>query len=526
MHRLLLLGLPLTGLAVPNMAVCQNAFAYELYDSSPDAYLIGKTIDHIDTDLYRVSGLLKRNDSLSYFRTELSANGSITSSTIIPLGADAGIFREHILTASDGAQLLSYSMTGNSHMVLTRIDPEGNPEWSSEIAMDTAAQFNAWRDGGMEMNHHYYALGCIWTFSDGSAVLMKLDSLGLPEAAVTFATGDDYVEDPRAVMPANNGELFTVSAIRSASSFQRYPALLVARWNTELQPLWSQRITVGYDCNVANTIHLPDDGLLMVGHMRSVYNGPTELFIMRMSGTGEVLWARKGSTTGVFATRAYERPDHTFDLVCRSVQSTFILLHLGEDGTLINGSEGSIPGIPVAIQQSDPDQLGGERLLVGGRLQVLNTTYCLRLDADGAPRCGSAPFTYTDTLITLQNEAQPLFPIALTAQVTSHSLQVLPNVISVGDLCMSTMTPDHNDVMHDEVWPTPSSGIVNIRLASGQPFLIYRLIDGYGRSVHIQGELDQASNHLVLDLSSLPSGIYQLLIERTDGSSALRLMRE
>ncbi|MBL0044384.1 MAG: hypothetical protein IPP33_08305 [Flavobacteriales bacterium] len=73
------------------------------------------------------------------------------------------------------------------------------------------------------------------------------------------------------------------------------------------------------------------------------------------------------------------------------------------------------------------------------------------------------------------------------------------------------------------MWPT-RSGIVNIRLASGVHS--GTLIDGYGRSVHIQGELDQASNHLVLDLSSLPSGIYQLLIERTDGSSALRLMRE
>ncbi|MBL0044386.1 MAG: hypothetical protein IPP33_08315 [Flavobacteriales bacterium] len=99
MHRLLLLG-PSDRTGSSNMAVCQNAFAYELYDSSPDAYLIGKTIDHIDTDLYRVSGLLKRNDSLSYFRT----GSAPTPSTIIPLGADAGIFREHILTASDAAQ--------------------------------------------------------------------------------------------------------------------------------------------------------------------------------------------------------------------------------------------------------------------------------------------------------------------------------------------------------------------------------------------------------------------------------------
>ncbi len=81
------------------------------------------------------------------------------------------------------------------------------------------------------------------------------------------------------------------------------------------------------------------------------------------------------------------------------------------------------------------------------------------------------------------------------------------NVTSVGIVDLSS-----NDI---RVWPNPSNSVFNVECHMNNA--IYCVTDLYGKEIR-QGKMD--GNHLTMDLSDAPAGMYLLRLQSTDGKTA------
>lgn len=81
------------------------------------------------------------------------------------------------------------------------------------------------------------------------------------------------------------------------------------------------------------------------------------------------------------------------------------------------------------------------------------------------------------------------------------------NVTSVGVVDLSS-----NDI---RVWPNPSNSVFNVECHMNNA--IYCVTDLYGKEIR-QGKMD--GNHLTMDLSDAPAGMYLLRLQSTDGKTA------
>lgn len=183
---------------------------------------------------------------------------------------------------------------GSSEWMVVKVDANGNVQWQKKLG--TASSDSG--TGIVEDNHGGNGLitsGVVYSSSSWyESVITKLD----------FATGNivwtkAYDFDSQAnwtgpIFKVSDGFIFNAINADGFESQNATPGILKTDFNGNV--LWMKEFTIP-NCRDARMTVLPDEGFMMV-QSELPHNAATDVYLMRISAAGNILWSKRYARTG------------------------------------------------------------------------------------------------------------------------------------------------------------------------------------------------------------------------------------
>jgi hypothetical protein len=377
----------------------------------------------------------------------------------------------------------------------------------------------------VEKDGHYFGLGRM-TFvptNEGNALtLVELDSTGACVVERTWAGGDIFSGEGQGLVRTADNGLITVAVEHYYFSNSSWPNVSVQKWTPDLDIAWSNKYSFGYMHGGIRVLATSDGGAFLTGYVYPTMGGAQRPFFLRLSATGEVLWARRATAVQLVPQDAVEEPDGGF-AICFYLASAPIVARLGADGTLLSAqrvADAPYPILPFGIAR-DPGT--GEHLVraAGG---PDNTTYLFRLDSALAFACWSTPYTWADTLVSANPTPFPVSVSTGTLASTDTTWTGYPATFSAVDACLSLAVPAMQEDRAD-VWPVPTADVVHVGW-KGTGAVRCDVLDAMGRTVMTEQAARVEGGSLRVDLSDLGPGAYVLRLQGADAVRSVRVVKE
>ncbi|MBK8340558.1 MAG: hypothetical protein IPK99_11465 [Flavobacteriales bacterium] len=516
-HRSLLLGL----LALPLILCGQAPFLHRVeHPAWPSVCRLVK-LKPLGGDLYRLAIWTDVNGELCAGLATMAADGTLSDMSYVPMG---GVYGTPVAETADGGHLfVREDVDTTRHTTLLKTDVDGNVEWMRYFP-DQYGRFltdapNTWveKDGG------YYALGHrqdVPANEGYASYMMHVDGNGNFLEAWNHSGGDLWSDLGRALLRTHSNGLTAVSVMRPYSSQSSFPYIAIQRWNASMGLEWSNRYQLGNYHVVHSTTQTADGGLVISGSVRLNFNGDFFSLLMKVDSTGQVPWARLGTTQHPVSAQVVESPDGRLWMTGNTdylgLTGTAFVAELTSDGQFVNAN--ALTGTAQEFKAQDlvRDPVTGA-LLVGGyfyNAPVANFAVA-RVDTLLQMSCTAQPFAWTDSLVvpTIVGAGITLVPDVVTDTALTRVSE--PATFSATIECLSTAvaTPSSSP---SSTWIVPGPGALHIASPSAMnASYFWTIVDVAGRTL-ATGRA--TANTQALNTGFQGTGVHLLLVDLADGT--------
>ncbi|MBL7951106.1 MAG: hypothetical protein JNM62_05245 [Flavobacteriales bacterium] len=488
-----------------------------------------RVFERTGPDRYRVFGGSGNTDSSWTYSADIDASGQLTGMRTLRCGENTtNAMPSCMLRAADGGMLIAFGrpVPGANAFSFVRTAADGTVQWYRNYPGSTGHHLVDSDRALVEKDGHYFGLG---RFTAGpsnagnATTLVELDSNGVCVAERLWAGGDVWSGEGQGIVRTADNGLLTVAVEHPYSSNSSWPTLSVQHWNAELAIDWSNRYSLGYLHGGMRVLATADGGSFITGYVYPTMGSSQYPFFLRLSATGEVLWARRGTTVFVVPQGAVEEPDGGFALCLYQPQSTPIVARLAADGTLLTAQRADAFDMPVTPWGITRDADTGEHLVRATAAN--NTTYLFRLDADLGFACASTPVTWDDVAVTPVVTAFPVTVTTAPVLSTDTVWSAHAADFTAVDACLSTAVPGtaHTAL---EAWPVPSEADVRIRWHDAPSTgVAYTLTDALARVAATGTAQRGADGVFAIPLDALTVGSYVLHLTSGSAQRTVRVVR-
>ncbi|MBP6697977.1 MAG: hypothetical protein KA175_10185 [Flavobacteriales bacterium] len=472
-------------------------------------------------DQYRLAIETNVNGEACAGLATLAADGTLSAMSYVPVG---GSYGTPVVGTADGGHLFVREDVDTTRTTtLLKTDANGNVEWM-RFFPDQFGRFltdspGTWvqKDGG------YYALGHrqdVPANEGYESYIMHVDGNGDFLEAWNHSGGDLWSDLGRDLLRTHSNGLTAVSVMRPYSGQSSFPYIAIQRWNSAMGLEWSNRYQLGNYHVVSSTTQTADGGLVISGSVRLSFNGDFISFLMKVDTTGQVPWARLGSTQDPVSAQVVESPDGRLWMTGNTdylgLTGTAFVAELTSAGQLVNAN--ALTGTAQEFKAQDlvRDPATGA-LLVGGyfyNAPVANFAVA-RVDTLLQMSCTAQPFSWTDSLVvpTILGAGITLVPDVVTNITLTATAQ--PATFSTTSECLTTAvtTPASSQTSS---WIVPGTSALHIALpgASSMAFA-WAIVDVAGRTL-ATGRA--TANTQALNTGFQGTGVHLLLIDLADGT--------
>ena len=303
-----------------------------------------------------------------------------------------------------------------------------------------------------------------------------------------------------------------------------YPLLLV-RTGSDGAVHWAQRMDAGFFLRPYSIDELPDGGFMIAGtHYET---SQTELFAMRTDSLGVPLWTKALVPLG--------GPGAIWSVAeTRLIAPSLFLVAGGEPGGTAFCMVVDTAGVIQHSQRWSHEAITDLKIAQNGDVLMaashpvpywLGTSpVVLRTSSDLVAACPDTETSYTTNDITLtrtDNWATDtvIMPwLDITADFSS-----MPSTIYMVDLCGTSTNEEDisGDVPGPRVWPVPATDRVTVSATTTGRIVV---IDALGRPLLFASM--PGSGSIDLDISDIPAGHYQILLQNDSGVVARKLIKQ
>lgn len=477
-------------------------FSTTAYDNSDNFLLIGK-IDHLGNIVW----IKQVNDNYQISQANFAISGG-----------------------NDELYLTYSALTGNplrNHSVVLKMDLSGNLIWSKGYGDSTRNQF---------CEHIFLTPTSIFLAGETSSsssppdlYLIKLDTAGNYNWGMTYdAGGTDYLRDAKQL---NNGDIL-LSGLTIDSMIHYYNSIF--RIDTNGAIVWHKRFHLPtYKEFNSQAINEDYDGTLFItGHvdtveiLSSTYFGKWDISVMKLSSTGNFLWAKiYGGPNFDEVWQVLPTDDHGFIFAAEPESfgnvSRIGLMKCDSVGDidwmkLYGKTTGGFPNNIVINYDK-----GYTILATDGNYNAMAHMVFIRTDSLGLSVC-------TDSNVTLPQMS--FTPIADTigglgtiSGIEPFTPAIFNYPLEANDYCNTVFTPNIETNYFLQVYPNPFLTSISLSIQKQSlSELTLSIQNTLGQTVYKSNESNLTNSfQLTLDTSGFPKGIY-LLNLTIDGERTTR----
>lgn len=493
-------------------ALAQSFFTKIYYKNDIQSSTIAKTID--------ASYLVTGNDyGGSNFLLKIDSLGNlIWSKQLIPIHSDNYI---DIISLEDSTYLFTTSNynlnNGYYNLECIVFDNNGDTLWSKEY--DFGNSFLPY-SATETFDNDLIITGTLYHSDDPKKriAVAKLNSQGTLSWAKTLA-GGDFVNYGYSIKQTPDTNFIITGFIEDSDPFESYAFL--TKLTTEGNMLWSKtyhvdstEYCIGYD------VFVEDDGYLIACITSD------NLLLMKTNHFGSVSWAKQYDTysfdfSNSPAVRIRKTNDNDFAILAPDY-----LIKVDESGDLIWASGMVMYVSDIYESQDDGLMVIGNGPVYGVKAPMTNYQHIglIKMDKYGY---NDAYCVLTDSWVTYEEKIitsqQLTFNTEYVESTTTQTdFQVSDINLIVEDECVTFLgsIKEGNSKNQPLVFPNPSSGIFTI-VANSEQINHIAVYNSMGRIIL---QTSWASQKLVVDISDQSSGVYQIKIQTTGGSTVQKLM--
>jgi hypothetical protein len=440
-----------------------------------------------------------------------------------------------------GGTTSSSTQTGTSDISLVSLDEAGELLWSKALGASGEDQM---RDVAVCANNDLAVLALTRSFGASYDVaITRLTAAG--DLIWSKAYGTEMYDAPLRLVESADGSLY-VWGHQDGDNTQNYDAFLM-KVDPAGNLLWSKRYQLSMNELAWDMLLLPDGDLLVSGDTNSEGAGLNDIYVMRLTPEGEVVWA---NTFGGFSNEHGIRLEHmkndTYAVV--GATSSFGAGGLDYLALFISAESGSLKyatafgGVNREIAHGVV-RTADYGLLIAGESRTfgdgLVNAFAVKVNQDGSCACNNAfsgdLVTNAQTFIT--EDAQMLAVVGEFAVATADFLEMEFEIGNAELICtdqpetveITAPAIETNDIGKQiyermTLHPNPSTGPVTaaLRVEAAKECLL-RVFNLEGKLVFETvtfGEQQQ----LNIQLPQLPKGIYLVRMQADDRIETKRLI--
>lgn len=220
--------------------------------------------------------------------------------------------------------------SGNTDLLVIRTDASGSPLWTRVLGgtgHDRAYSVIQTSDAGFAVAGMTHSFGYGWS----DVLVIKMDSSGAVEWAMTFG-GTDGDEAQSIIQTSDGG--FVVAGLSSSFSTYYNNDFFVLRLTSSGDLLWSMAIGGDGDDRAFSVAQAQDGGYLAAGETYSFGSGAGDFFVVKLSPSGSVSWAKAIGGT--------------------EPECAYSMIRSADGGYALAGNTVSVPGNDVLIAKITP----------------------------------------------------------------------------------------------------------------------------------------------------------------------------
>jgi hypothetical protein len=420
--------------------------------------------------------------------------------------------------------------SGLGDVYLIKVDSLGDTLWTNAYggeADDFGYAVATTSDGG------YILVGSTHSFGEGDndVYLIRTDAHG--DTLWTRSYGGSDEDGGTSVIQLPDNGYYVAGASLSLSSGRE--AIYLVRADPNGDTLWTKTIEVPSLEGVGTIASTSDGGWIVPGYTEPNGAGGYDVFLMKIDLDGDTLWTRSyGGTHDDWANRATQTADGGYIVVggtksygAGGVDAYLIRTDANGDTlwTRAYGGTSDDSGLS-SLQTSD-----GGYLVVGGSESYgagYNDVYVLRIDSDGdtlwIQTYGGADDDAGGSIAETSDGGYIIAGLTFSygaGWMDAYLIRIGPEESGIEDGGECTASRPLA-----RIYPNPSSGTSWFAYVTRRPGIVsITLYDVSGREIHqvYKGEREAGEHRIVIDTSSLASGIYFLRLDTPGGSSCQRL---
>jgi hypothetical protein len=435
----------------------------------------------------------------------------------------------------------SASQTGISDVSLTTINDAGEIIWSKALGADGEDQL---RDVIVCANSDLAVLAMTRSFGASYDVsINRLTSSGELIWSKTFGT--EMYDAPLRLVENSEGELY-VWGHQDGEETQNYDAFLI-KVDAQGNLLWSKRYQLSMNELAWDVLLLPGGDLLVSGDTNSEGAGMNDIYVMRLTSSGDVVWANTyGGFSNEHGIRLVHMKNDTYAVV--GATSSFgaggldyLALIIGaENGSLKYGT--AFGGVNREIAHGVVRTADFGLMLVGESRTFgdgLVNAFAVKVNQDGSCACNNAfsgdfethaqEFVVEDAEFAAMQGALTLIGedfLNVEFQIGNAELICTDQPATVEITAPAIETVDVGKQIYErmKLHPNPATGPVTatLRVEAAKEYLL-RVFNLEGKLVFetaTYGEHEQLS----IGLPQLPKGIYLVRMQTDDRIETKRLI--
>lgn len=408
---------------------------------------------------------------------------------------------------------------------IVRVDATGELLWSRRIGgigNDNGADIIATPDGG------FLITGNSGTFGTRRLMVAKLSGTG--ELLWNTQVGGSSNDGGRAIAAAPGGGAIVAGYTDSFITTGRN--LFMVRINDQGTVVWSRSIGNGGATQAFGITATPNGEWMITGRTTNGPGGVENVLLVRMSDSGDVLWAKSyGGPDGDSgnAVEAAENGGYLVAGLARGYQQATVrdamLMRVDENGevlwTRLYGGPASAEGF------QDLARLENGYVAVGyASVQPFGfSTYLVRTDLEGTSGCDELDIVWTAVDAGLTVSSPTLLVSSLNIVGNDTPTEPGSGGSSLDVFCMNNTTGIYshvNDVAAMRLMPNPANDHVQVEFDEIPAATdILHITNAMGQLV--RSHRAQGRTH-VLDVSDLPKGLYHVQFHDARGRTTQRLV--